>query len=128
MSQSINPVRVVRADYANPVHAAAVVMLLDAYASDPMGGGEPLSEFAKAKLCGLGVLSNSATTRRQSSKENFAVDSDSVCRSMPARVNNSSVQAFRFPSTTKCTLSALLRLSTLWGSEKLPYQQVPAGK
>jgi len=50
MSQSRNPVRVVRADYANPVHAAAVVMLLDAYASDPMGGGEPLSEFAKANL------------------------------------------------------------------------------
>lgn len=42
MSQSINPMRVVRADYANPVHAAAVVMLLNAYASDPMGGGEPL--------------------------------------------------------------------------------------
>ena len=50
MSQSISPVRVVRADYANPVHAAAVVMLLDAYASDPMGGGEPLSAFAKANL------------------------------------------------------------------------------
>jgi len=50
MSQAANTVRVVRADYANPVHAAAVVMLLDAYASDPMGGGEPLSEFAKANL------------------------------------------------------------------------------
>ncbi|MDT7515960.1 GNAT family N-acetyltransferase [Rhodoferax mekongensis] len=47
MSHSI---RVVRADYANPVHAAALVMLLDAYASDPMGGGEPLSDFAKAQL------------------------------------------------------------------------------
>ena len=45
-----NPIRVVRADYANPVHAAALVMLLDAYASDPMGGGEPLSDFAKAHL------------------------------------------------------------------------------
>jgi ribosomal protein S18 acetylase RimI-like enzyme len=44
------PIRVVRADYANPVHAAALVMLLDAYASDPMGGGEPLSDFAKAQL------------------------------------------------------------------------------
>ena len=45
-----NSIRVVRADYANPVHAAALVMLLDAYASDPMGGGEPLSDFAKAHL------------------------------------------------------------------------------
>jgi len=50
MSQPVHLVRVVRADYANPVHAAAVVMLLNAYASDPMGGGEPLSEFAKANL------------------------------------------------------------------------------
>jgi ribosomal protein S18 acetylase RimI-like enzyme len=43
-------IRVVRADYANPIHAAALVMLLDAYASDPMGGGEPLSDFAKTNL------------------------------------------------------------------------------
>ncbi len=43
-------IRVTQADYANPVHAAALVMLLDAYASDPMGGGEPLSDFAKAHL------------------------------------------------------------------------------
>ncbi len=43
-------VRVCRADYANPVHAAAVVSLLDAYAQDPMGGGEALSPFAKAHL------------------------------------------------------------------------------
>jgi ribosomal protein S18 acetylase RimI-like enzyme len=38
------------ADYANPAHAQALVMLLDAYASDPAGGGEPLSDFAKANL------------------------------------------------------------------------------
>lgn len=43
-------IAVVRADYANPVHAAALVSLLDAYASDPAGGGEGLSDFAKASL------------------------------------------------------------------------------
>ena len=43
-------IRVVRADYANPTHAAALVALLDAYALDPMGGGEGLSDFAKAAL------------------------------------------------------------------------------
>jgi ribosomal protein S18 acetylase RimI-like enzyme len=43
-------IRVTQADYANPGHAAALVMLLDAYASDPMGGGEPLSDFAKGHL------------------------------------------------------------------------------
>ena len=44
------PVTVCRADYANPAHAAALVALLDAYAQDPMGGGQALSEFAKANL------------------------------------------------------------------------------
>jgi ribosomal protein S18 acetylase RimI-like enzyme len=39
-----------RADYTDPADAAAIVMLLDAYASDPAGGGEPLSDYAKANL------------------------------------------------------------------------------
>lgn len=43
-------VRVVRVDYQNPEHAQAVVAMLDAYASDPMGGGEGLSAYAKAHL------------------------------------------------------------------------------
>ena len=43
-------IRVVLADYANPTHAAALVALLDAYALDPMGGGEGLSDFAKTTL------------------------------------------------------------------------------
>ncbi len=42
--------RVCRADYASPSHAAAIVQLLDAYAQDPMGGGHALSDFAKANL------------------------------------------------------------------------------
>ena len=32
------------------MHAAALVQLLDAYAQDPAGGGEALSDFAKANL------------------------------------------------------------------------------
>ena len=43
-------VRVCRADYANRVHAQALVSLLDAYAQDPMGGGAPLTEFARVNL------------------------------------------------------------------------------
>lgn len=39
-----------RADYADPAHAAALVLLLDAYARDPAGGGEGLSEFARMHL------------------------------------------------------------------------------
>lgn len=38
------------ADYADPVDAAALVDLLDAYARDPMGGGEPLSDHARANF------------------------------------------------------------------------------
>ena len=41
---------VCRADYANPRHAQVLVQLLDAYAQDPMGGAEPLSDFAKQNL------------------------------------------------------------------------------
>ena len=47
---SATALRICRADYADPLHARAVVLLLDAYASDPAGGGEPLSDFAKANL------------------------------------------------------------------------------
>ena len=43
-------IRVVQADYGNPHHAAALVAMLDAYARDPMGGGEGLTDFAKAQL------------------------------------------------------------------------------
>jgi GNAT superfamily N-acetyltransferase len=38
------------ADLSNPVHAQAIVYLLNEYAKDPMGGGEELSAFVKANL------------------------------------------------------------------------------
>lgn len=38
------------ADYTDPVDASAVVDLLDAYARDPMGGGEPLTDETRAHL------------------------------------------------------------------------------
>lgn len=47
---SAERITTLRADYANPAHAAALVLLLDAYASDPAGGGQGLSAFAKANL------------------------------------------------------------------------------
>ncbi len=45
-------IEVVRARYDDPAHAAALVGLLDAYARDPAGGGEPLSDFARDNLVG----------------------------------------------------------------------------
>jgi ribosomal protein S18 acetylase RimI-like enzyme len=39
-----------RADYHSADDAAALVMLLDAYASDPAGGGHPLSAYTKSEL------------------------------------------------------------------------------
>lgn len=41
---------ILRADYANPGHARAVVELLDAYAQDPAGGGHALDAFARDNL------------------------------------------------------------------------------
>ncbi|MFO6446538.1 GNAT family N-acetyltransferase [Erythrobacter sp. NE805] len=40
------------ADYRDPRDAADVVVLLDAYARDPMGGGAPLAEEVKMRLPG----------------------------------------------------------------------------
>jgi ribosomal protein S18 acetylase RimI-like enzyme len=42
--------RIVRADYADPAHAAALVDLLDHYAQDAAGGGAPLSDYARGHL------------------------------------------------------------------------------
>jgi ribosomal protein S18 acetylase RimI-like enzyme len=42
--------QVLRADYADPIHASALVTLLDAYAQDPAGGGKALTEYAKTHL------------------------------------------------------------------------------
>lgn len=39
-----------QADYSRPQHMQAVLDLLDGYARDPMGGAEPLSDFARANL------------------------------------------------------------------------------
>jgi ribosomal protein S18 acetylase RimI-like enzyme len=41
---------VVHVNYADAMHMTALLGLLDAYARDPMGGGEPLSEFALQNL------------------------------------------------------------------------------
>ncbi|MDP1644689.1 MAG: GNAT family N-acetyltransferase [Thiobacillus sp.] len=45
-------IEVVRARYDNPAHAAALLDLLNAYARDPAGGGEPLGDFARDNLIG----------------------------------------------------------------------------
>ena len=41
---------VTRADLSRPEHAQALIRLMDEYASDPMGGGTGLSDYAKANL------------------------------------------------------------------------------
>jgi GNAT superfamily N-acetyltransferase len=43
--------RIARVDYGAPADCAALVMLLDAYACDPMGGGMPLETTVKERLC-----------------------------------------------------------------------------
>jgi GNAT superfamily N-acetyltransferase len=43
-------IQIVKADYRNPQHAQALIDLLDVYARDIMGGGEPLRAEVKATL------------------------------------------------------------------------------
>ena len=45
-----NQLNVVRVNYADAGQMAALLGLLDGYARDPMGGGEPLSAFALQNL------------------------------------------------------------------------------
>lgn len=44
------PIRVTRVNYRDADHARMLVEMLDAYAQDPAGGSEGLSDFAKAHL------------------------------------------------------------------------------
>ena len=46
-----NKLQVRQVDYRNPEDQVALIGLLDMYARDPMGGGDPLSEHVKATLC-----------------------------------------------------------------------------
>ncbi|KXI28640.1 GNAT family N-acetyltransferase [Paraglaciecola hydrolytica] len=43
-------IEIVIADYANEQHKTAIPALLNAYASDPMGGGKPLTEHVRRNL------------------------------------------------------------------------------
>ena len=43
-------IKVIKADYLNKQHKKEIPMLLDGYASDPMGGGKPLDEEIKNNL------------------------------------------------------------------------------
>lgn len=53
MTESINKkIDIVIADYADEFHASAIVNLMNAYAMDKMGGGEPLPEIVKQTLVG----------------------------------------------------------------------------
>jgi ribosomal protein S18 acetylase RimI-like enzyme len=47
----MSALQVQRVDYLNARDAQALVFLLDAYAQDPMGGGEALKPEASARLC-----------------------------------------------------------------------------
>ncbi len=44
---------IVLADYRDPSHQQAILILLDAYARDPMGGGQGLDENVKQRLLPL---------------------------------------------------------------------------
>ncbi len=41
---------IIPADFNNKIHQTAFLNLINHYAIDPMGGGQPLSEYSKAHL------------------------------------------------------------------------------
>jgi len=43
-------ITIIQADLTSPQHAGAVVALLDSYASEPAGGGQPLSDSTRNNL------------------------------------------------------------------------------
>ena len=43
-------IEITLADYNNPKHRSAFIAMLDAYAKDPMGGGEGISDEVKENL------------------------------------------------------------------------------
>jgi ribosomal protein S18 acetylase RimI-like enzyme len=43
-------VKIIQADYGDPKQRGEIPVILNAYASDPMGGSVPLSDFTKANL------------------------------------------------------------------------------
>jgi ribosomal protein S18 acetylase RimI-like enzyme len=45
------PLTILPVDFKDPAHRQALVMLLDAYARDPMGGGEALAQEVRERLC-----------------------------------------------------------------------------
>jgi ribosomal protein S18 acetylase RimI-like enzyme len=51
MNGPLPTLQVRRVNYRNASDAAALLALLDMYSRDPMGGGEPLGEATKARLC-----------------------------------------------------------------------------
>lgn len=53
---------IIIADYQNPLHAAALIEVLDAYAQDPMGGNQALCIKTKDKLVGELAKLDSAVT------------------------------------------------------------------
>ena len=49
-SGTIMAIECIQIDYNNPAHAEDLISLLNEYALDPMGGGEPLSDNTKQTL------------------------------------------------------------------------------
>ena len=45
-------IEIVDVDYENTTHGEHLLLLLDAYARDPMGGGKPLDDEARSRLIG----------------------------------------------------------------------------
>ena len=43
-------IKIMKVDYSDPKQASEIISLLNTYAQDPMGGGEPLSQYVIENL------------------------------------------------------------------------------
>ncbi len=43
-------IKIIKADYLNEEHAKEIAVLMNSYASDPMGGGKPLTKEVRNNL------------------------------------------------------------------------------
>jgi len=50
MEKNVSPIEIIKADYFNAQQAKDILMLLNEYALDEMGGGEPLSNYTQTHL------------------------------------------------------------------------------
>ena len=73
----MSQIRIVDADYDEPTHCAGIVDIIDSYATDPVGGGEPLAPAVRKAL--VPALRDHPTSRVLLAFDDDAVVGAAIC-------------------------------------------------